>query len=73
MDDVTFGSAILIGAWVFFVTAQPFRKKNDARYQEALPENSQSEATADGNETWSFDLKSADRSAIEEADQWVLG
>ena len=61
MDHVSFGSAILIGVWSFFVTARTRRTEQTSSRPLEL-------------DTWSFDLELSDRSAIEqEEDHWVLG
>ncbi len=60
MEDVSFGSAILIGVWVFFVTARTRRTEQTSSRPLEL-------------DTWSFDLELSDRSAIEQEDDWVLG
>ncbi len=60
MEDVSFGSAILIGVWVFFVTARTRRTEQTSSRPLEL-------------DTWSFDLEVSDRSAIEQDDHWVLG
>ena len=60
MEDVSFGSAILIGVWVFFVTARTRRTEQTSARPLEL-------------DTWSFDLELSDRSAIEQEDHWVLG
>ena len=59
MEDVSFGSAILIGVWVFFVTARTRRTEQTSSRPLEL-------------DTWSFDLEFIDRSAIEQDDHWVL-
>lgn len=69
MDDVSLGSAILIGIWIFFVTARPRRE----------PTRSQNQSLPVGNlggsqptDEWSFDPSKSDGSIIEQADGWVL-
>ena len=59
MEDVSFGSAILIGVWVFFVTARTRRTEQTSSRPLEL-------------DTWSFDLELSDRSAIEQEDHWVM-
>jgi len=59
VEDVSFGSAILIGVWVFFVTARTRRTEQTSSRPLEL-------------DTWSFDLEFIDRSAIEQDDHWVL-
>ena len=60
MEDVSFASAILIGVWVFFVSARTRRTEQTSSRPLEL-------------DTWSFDLELSDRSAIEQEDRWVLG
>jgi len=73
VDDVSFGSAILSGAWGFFVTVRPFHKDNRSSPQRSFPANSTAGLTRSENESWTFDPESSDHSAIEQSDRWVMG
>ena len=69
MDDVSLGSAILIGIWIFFVTARPRRETGGSQTQSlAIRDLGGSQSTED----WSFDPSKSDGSIIEQADGWVL-
>jgi len=59
VEDVSFGSAILIGVWVFFVTARTRRTEQTSSRPLEF-------------DSWSFELEFSDRSAIEQDDNWVL-
>jgi hypothetical protein len=69
VDDVSLGSAILIGIWIFFVTARP-RRETTRSQTKSLPvcELGGSQPI----EEWSFDPSKSDGTIIEQADGWVL-
>jgi len=73
MDEVSFGLAILIGAWGFFVTAQPRRRKHGCQGEQRLPKDYLQGITTSESENWSFEPESSDRNAIEQGDRWVMG
>ena len=73
MGDVSFGSAILIGVSVFFVTARTRLKKYSARRQQPLPKDCILGLTESEPESWSFEPESSDCTAIEQGDRWVMG
>ena len=55
MTEASFGLVILIGAWIFFITARPFRHKESSLKSSSslIPEASGLKADAD---TWICDL-----------------
>lgn len=69
MDDVSLGSAILIGIWIFFVTARPRREISRAQTESLHVYDSGDLHPIDD---WSFDLSGSDGSIIEQVDSWVL-
>ena len=73
MDEVSFGLAILIGAWGFFVTAQPRRRKHGCQGEQRLPKDYLQGITTSESENWSFEPGSSDRNTIEQGDRWVMG
>jgi len=72
LDEVRFGSAILIGAWVFSVTARPRFKKSSAQRQQPLPKDCILGLTEFEPESWSFEPESNNCTAIEQGDRWVM-
>ena len=71
MDDVSLGSAILIGIWIFFVTTRPRREISRAQ-TELLHVYDSGDAHPIDDWNWSFDPSGGDGSIIEQADSWVL-
>jgi len=69
VDDVSLGSAILIGIWIFFVTARPRREISRAQTDSLHVYDSGDSRPIDD---WSFDPLGSDGSIIETADSWVL-
>ena len=69
MDDVSLGSAILIGIWIFFVTARPRRDRSRSQTR-SLPVRDL--GGSQPIEEWSFDPSRSDGSIVEQADGWVL-
>jgi hypothetical protein len=69
VDDVSLGSAILIGIWIFFVTARPRREISRAQTDSLHAYDSGDSRPIDD---WSFDPLGSDGSIIETADSWVL-
>lgn len=71
MEDVSFAAVILIGVWVFFVTARR-RNSNTSLTEKSAPERELADAPSSESDTWSFEPESNDRGAIEQSDHWVL-
>lgn len=69
MDDVSLGSAILIGIWIFFVTARPRREFSRAQTESLHVYDLGDSYPIDD---WSFDPSGSDGGIIEQADSWVL-
>ena len=69
MDDVSLGSGILIGIWIFFVTARPRRELSRAQTESLHVYDLGNSYPIDD---WSFDPSGSDGSIIEQADSWVL-
>ena len=72
MDDVSLGSAILIGIWIFFVTTRPRREISRAQTESLHVYDSGDSRPIDD---WSFDpsgTSGSDGSTFEQADSWVL-
>jgi hypothetical protein len=69
VDDISWGAAILIGIWIFFVTARPARETRRGQSRSLpLRDLGASEAIDD----WSFDPSKSDGTVIEQAEGWVL-
>ena len=70
VSEASFGLMILIGGWVFFITARPFRHEESFPDPESSlnPVGSGLKSDAD---TWNCDLPLDDSSA-DKADRWVL-
>ena len=69
MDDISWGAAILIGIWIFFVIARPARETRRGQSRSLpLRDLGASEAIDD----WSFDPSKSDGTVIEQAEGWVL-
>ena len=72
VDDVSLGSAILIGIWIFFVTTRPRREICRAQTESLHVYDS---GDSRPNDDWSFDpsgTSGSDGSMFEQADSWVL-
>jgi|SoiMethySBSTD1v2_1073268.scaffolds.fasta_scaffold124912_2 hypothetical protein len=69
VDDVSLGSAILIGIWIFFVTARPRREFSRAQTESLHVYDLGDSYPIDD---WSFDPSGSDGGIIEQADSWVL-
>jgi len=69
VDDVSLGSAILIGIWIFFVTGRPRREISRTQTESLHVYDSGDLHPIDD---WSFDLSGSDGSIIEQVDSWVL-
>jgi hypothetical protein len=69
VDDISLGAAILIGIWIFFVTARPARETRRGQSRSLpLRDLGASQAIDD----WSFDPSKSDGTVIEQAEGWVL-
>jgi hypothetical protein len=68
VDDISLGAAILIGIWIFFVTARPARETRAQSRSLTLRDLRGSPAL----DEWSFDPSKSDGSLTEQADGWVL-
>jgi len=69
VDDESLGSAILIGIWIFFVTARPRREFSRAQTESLHVYDLGDSYPIDD---WSFDPSGSDGGIIEQADSWVL-
>ena len=69
MNDISLGAAILIGLWVFFVTARAGRETSTHLGRSlTLRDLGASPAMDD----WSFDPSKDEAGLTEQADGWVL-
>ena len=69
MDEISLGAAILIGIWIFFVTARPARETNKAQSRSLTPHDLSGSRAID---EWNFDPSKTDGAVTEQADGWVL-
>ena len=69
MDDISFGAAILIGIWIFFVTAIPASETSRGQSRSSTLCDLGASSAMD---EWSFDQSQIDGAVIEQADRWVL-
>ena len=69
VDDVSLGAAVLIGIWIFFVTARPARETNRLQSRSLTLRDLGGSPALD---EWSFDSSKIDGAATEQADGWVL-
>ena len=69
MDDISFGAAILIGIWIFFVTAIPAREISRGQSRSSTLRDL---GASSAMEEWSFDPSQIDGAVIEQGDRWVL-
>jgi hypothetical protein len=70
VSEASFGLVILIGAWIFFITARPFRHEESFPDPESSLNHVGSGIKSDAD-SWNCDLPPNDSSA-DKADRWVL-
>jgi hypothetical protein len=69
VDDISLGAAILIGIWIFLVTAIPARETSRDLSRSSTLRDSGSASAMD---EWSFDPSQIDGAVTEQVDRWVL-